>query len=101
MSRPFEGRLFNFNGTANYVIEGKSNSTDARGSVFLAADRQVDGLSLEIIDDNFGKSGLRISTLNEDGKLDYSRTQAFAYVDKAFKLAHPMTVICSVTPGAN
>ncbi len=98
LSHPFEETLFDLDGSATYLIDGKHVEAVARGSVFLDESQRLKGLMLTIEDVDFGQRGLSLVTLDEQGRLDTSAAQAFAYTSREFKMSHPMQMNCETSP---
>jgi hypothetical protein len=100
----FEGTLsdqfqqsFRFAGRARYRIEGQDISADARGSVFIFTPGQIDAVMLTVNADGFGRNGLRVATLNEEGMLDERSDTVYAWTNKDFRLSHPMAIDCALS----
>jgi hypothetical protein len=90
------GVLWHGKGSAN--IGGKLQQLS--GSVFLTPDNAVRALSLYRDYYPHTAEDLRISTLNEDGILDWNDKTAFIYfVNASNKMAHAFDYRCTVTNG--
>lgn len=87
--------------SARGVATFEGTSQELTGPVFLRPDGKVRGLSL--YRDRYPRQAvdLRISTLNNDGKLDWNEHSAFVYFEGGrSKMSHPYTYRCDVTNGS-
>lgn len=98
LSASFDDTLYKIDGSARYVIEGRAVTSDVTGSVFLGSEFEPKALAVNIRDANFGRGGLRVYTADETGQLNDSSDRAYAFTDKAHRLAHPMRMHCSTHP---
>lgn len=75
-------------------------SQQLAGAVFLNLDNEVRGLGLYRDHYPHTRQDLRISTLNENGNLDWNEESAFVYFEDApEKMAHAFDFDCSVANG--
>ena len=88
--------LWHGRGTASFA----GQSQQLAGAVFLNPDGEVRGLSLYRDHYPHTRQDLRITTLNENGNLDWNEESAFVYFEDApEKLAHAFDFQCTVTNG--
>ncbi|MEL6485520.1 MAG: hypothetical protein AAFQ13_00050 [Pseudomonadota bacterium] len=91
------GELYRFDGRSRFRIEGQELSADARGSVFIFTTSQVDAFMFTVEADGFGRGGLSVVTLNDEGRLDENSNTAYAWTSKVFRLSHPMDIDCALS----
>lgn len=96
IDRPFEGELYDFEGTAITYSDDIIVDRLARGSVFLDDNNHIDALTLSLETDLHSQTSLSLVTLNESGRLDSSQDTIFAFEKKEFKLSYPMEYQCKV-----
>lgn len=87
--------------SARGVAKFGGTSQELTGPVFLGLGGKVRGLSLSR--DRYPRQtfDLRISTLNNDGKLDWNEHSAFVYFEGArSKMLHPFAYRCDVSNGS-
>ncbi len=94
LSDPFAGEGYEFQGSARYLIEDRWTKARARGSVFRDSIGETEEIMINVVDKDFGRGHLRVHTLESDGKLASSKTEAFIFTNPAFKRAHPMKMKC-------
>ena len=98
---PFDAVLHRFAGDALITTEGETIEAAARGSVFVDDSGDPIGIMITLENERFGQDWLSITTLRDDGVLDYNQSQAFLYSDQArgdpFRLTYPVTMRCEAT----
>ena len=83
--------------SAHGIASFQGNSQELAGSIFMASSGKVEALSLYRDRYPNQTADLRISTLNNDGKLDSNERSAFVYFTGATnKMAHPYSYRCNV-----
>lgn len=98
---PFDEVLYRFAGDAVITAEAETIEATARGSVFVDDNDNPIGIMITLENERFGQDWLSITTLREDGMLDYNRSQAFLYSHQArgdpFRLTYPVKMRCEAT----
>lgn len=97
VAQPYEDRHFRLDGKAQVRIGGAELTANARGRVFLDEADSIDTMMLALEHPDFGRGGLRLITLNEQGSLDENSSELFAFTSPAFKQAHPMDYHCDLS----
>lgn len=95
---PFDEVLYRFTGDALITAEGETIEATAHGLVFVNDRGDPIGIMITLENERFGQDWLSITTLRDDGMLDYNQSKAFLYSDQArgdpFRLTYPVTMRC-------
>ncbi len=96
ISEPRSGNTYDIKGNATFQYRGQRRNAQTEGEITLNSSDQVTYIDLTLTGEELGRNGLRMATLNENGRAASSTSRAYLYRDSRFRLSHPMFFACSV-----
>ncbi len=96
LSKPRAGDTYDLKGSATFQYRGQQRKAVMEGEVTIDQSDRVTYLDLSLTGEELGRNGLRMATLDGNGRAASNRSRAYLYRDSRFRMSHPMFYACSV-----